>query len=132
MPLTAAAVALSDGQAARAIELLEPVRPFDHAPSAEFWPLYLRGQAHLQLRNGAAAAAEFQNIVDHHGEVPASLLYPIAYLGLARAATQTGDLEKARQSYDTLLKIWSNADPDLQLLKDAQRESMQPARQAVR
>ena len=44
------------GEPARALELLEPVRPYDHAPSAEFWPAYLRGQAYLQLKDGRGGA----------------------------------------------------------------------------
>src|SRR2546423_11883028 len=70
LPLTAAALALARGDPARARVVLEPVRRYDRAPSAEFWPAYLRGQAYLQLNDGAAAAAEFRTILDHRGEVP--------------------------------------------------------------
>ena len=58
--------------------LLEPVRPYDHAPSAVFWPAYLRGQAYLRLKDGRAASVQFQSILEHRGEVPASALYPLA------------------------------------------------------
>ena len=33
------------------------------------------------MKDGQAAAAEFQSILDHRGEVPASALYPLAHLG---------------------------------------------------
>ena len=105
-----------------ALELLEPVRPYDHAPSSEFWPAYLRGQAYLQLKDGAAAAAEFQSILDHRGEVPASVLYPLAHLGLARAAMLSRRSGNGAEAYDAFFALWKDADPDLRPLKDARRE----------
>lgn len=96
LPLTAAAIAIQRGDAERVLELLEPVRRFDHAPSAEFWPAYLRGQAYLRLKNAPAAAAEFSAVIGHRGEVPASMLYPLSYLGLARAAVLSNDTANAR------------------------------------
>ena len=122
LPVTAAAMAIRRGEPARALELLEPVRSYDHAPSAEFWPLYLRGQAYLQLKNGPAARSEFQSILEHPGEVPASLLYPFAYLGLARAATLADDPAKAREAYENLIAVWNQADLNLQPLIEARDE----------
>jgi eukaryotic-like serine/threonine-protein kinase len=122
LPVTAAALALARREPARVIELLEPVKPYDHAPSTEFWPAYLRGQAYLQLRDGPAAAAEFQSILSHPGEVPASIRYPLAHLGVARAATLTNDTDKAGKAYDALLALWNDADSTLQPLKEARLE----------
>jgi tetratricopeptide (TPR) repeat protein len=122
VPITAAALALNRREPERALALLEPVRAYDHAPSAEFWPLYLRGQAYLQLKDGHAAAAEFQRILDRRGESPDSLLYPLAFLGRARATAMTGDLVTARASYKDLLDLWRDADADLQPFQDARQE----------
>ena len=122
IPLTAAAAAIQRGEAARAIELLEPVRRFDHAPSAEFWPAYLRGQAYLRLKNGQAAAAEFRSVIAHRGEVPASILYPLSHLGLARASALSHDTETARKSYAQFLTLWKNADAGLRLVSEARSE----------
>jgi hypothetical protein len=122
VPLTAAALALAQRDPARARVLLEPVRRYDHAPSAEFWPSYLRGQAYLQLKDGAAAATEFRSILDHRGEVPMTLLYPLAYLGQARAAALNNDGDGARKSYEMFFRVWDGADADLQPLKDARAE----------
>ena len=121
VPVTKAALAIAQREPARARALLEPVRRYDHAPSAEFWPTYVRGQAYLQLKEGAAATAEFRSIVDHRGEVPMSMLYPLAYLGHARAAAMTGDEDAARKSYETFFALWDGAD-DLQPLSDARLE----------
>jgi len=120
-PVTAAILALERGDAARAVELLEPVRRFDHAPTAKFWPRYVRGLAYLQLKNSRAAAAEFQGILDRRGEVPTSMLYPLSYLGLARAMRDT-DSGASRQAYSAFAELWSNADADLRPLADARAE----------
>jgi predicted Zn-dependent protease len=122
LPVTSAALALRQGNPARALQLLEPVRPYDHVPSGEFWPPYLRGQAYLQLQDGGAAAREFHTILDHHGEVPGTVLYPLAWLGLARAAALQDHDAEARQAYERLLTIWSEADSNLQPLVEARSE----------
>jgi hypothetical protein len=122
IPVTAAIASIRHGDAARALELLEPVRRFDHAPSAEFWPAYLRGQAYVRLKNGRAAAAEFDKVISHRGEVPASMLYPLSYLGLARAAVLSNDSATARASYDRFLDLWKDADPGLPALTEARNE----------
>ena len=122
LPVIAAANAIKGGQPARGLELLEPVRPFDHAPVSEFWPAYLRGQAQLQLKHGPEAAAEFQSIIDHRGELADSQLYPLAHLGLARAFALGGDMAKARQAYESFFKWWKDADPELQPIKEARLE----------
>jgi hypothetical protein len=137
LPVTAAAVAIEQGEPARGLALLEPVRRYDHAPSAGFWPAYLRGQAYLQLKDGRAAASEFQNIVTHRGEVPVSVLYPLAHVGLARAAAMSHDIDKARNAYEAFFALWTAADPDLQVLQDARLEhsrlrGTQPPQEASR
>jgi hypothetical protein len=122
LPVTAAALAVRRGDARQGLELLEPVRQYDHAPGAEFYPAYLRGQAYLQLKEAAAAAAQFQSILDHRGEVPASALYPLASLGLARAARLANDPGKARRAYEEFVAAWKDADAGLQPLLEARDE----------
>ena len=72
VPVAAAAVASRRGDAARALAQLEPVRPYDQAPAAEFWPAYLRGQAYLQSKDARAAIEQFRSILDHRGGAPTS------------------------------------------------------------
>ena len=122
LPVTEAALALRGGEPARALELLDTVTPYDHAPSSEFWPPYLRGLAYLQLKNGHAAGAQFESILKNRGQAPTSPLYPLAHLGVARAAVLTGDVASARTSYERLFSLWNGADPTLQPLNDARRE----------
>jgi tetratricopeptide (TPR) repeat protein len=123
LPITTAALALARGEDARALTALEPVKPYDDAPSSEFWPSYLRGQAYLHTKNGKAAAAEFERIVSGRGKAPTSPLYPLAYLGLGRALALNGDGERARRAYDEFLTLWKQADANLPQLAEARQES---------
>jgi tetratricopeptide (TPR) repeat protein len=80
---------LAQNKSAEAVTDLEPARKYElgTGPSvpAPFWPIYIRGQAFLRLRDGAKAAAEFQKILDHRGALIDDELYPLAQLNLARA-----------------------------------------------
>jgi tetratricopeptide (TPR) repeat protein/predicted Ser/Thr protein kinase len=125
LPIAAAALASRQGESMRALDLLDPLRPYDHASWSEYWPAYLRGLAHLRLKNGREALVQFQSILDRRGEVPDSPLYPLARLGLARAAALAGDLAKSRQEYEGFFALWNGADPSLRALQDARREYAQ-------
>lgn len=124
-PVILAAMALARGDVAKAVDELEPVHPYDHAPAAEFWPSYLTGVAQLRLRDGRAAAEAFRNIVNHRGEAPTSPLYPLAHLGLARASTLISDPTEARKNYEAFFTVWKSADPDLPIVKQARAEYSQ-------
>lgn len=65
---------------------------------------------------------EFQRILDHRGVVAISTLYPLAQLGLARAAALAGDTATARKSYQDFLALWKDADPDIPILIEAKKE----------
>ena len=120
VPLVGAAIQLNRNNPAEAVQLLEPAKRYEAA--AEFWPQYLRGLAYLKLKSGNEAAAEFQKILDNRGQAPLSALYPLAHLGLARAAALTGDLSKSRKAYQDFLALWKDADSDLPVLKEAKQE----------
>jgi tetratricopeptide (TPR) repeat protein len=124
-PVILAALALHRGDAARAVSELEPAAQYDHAPAAEFWPSYLRGLAHLRLKDGRSAATAFENVVNHRGEAPTSPLYALAHLGLARAALLVSDSASARSHYEAFFKIWKNADSDLVTVRQARAEYIQ-------
>ena len=79
-------------------------------------------QAYLKLKQGTEAATEFQKILDHRGQAPLSVLYPLAHLGLARGLALTGDETKSRKSYEDFLAAWKDADPTLPVLTQAKRE----------
>jgi hypothetical protein len=66
--------------------------------------------------------AEFQKIIDHRGVVGVSAFYPLAHLGLARAAALTGDTAKSRKAYEDFFAFWKDADPDIPILQQANQE----------
>jgi len=48
--------------------------------------------------------------------------YPLAHLGLGRAAAQTGEHTAALEAYDAFLAAWSEADADVPILVQARAE----------
>jgi tetratricopeptide (TPR) repeat protein len=120
LPLVQARLEMQRGHPALAVQLLETAGPYEG--SALFQIAYLRGQAYLDLRRGADAAAEFQKILDHRGLQTASPFYPVAHVGLARAAALAGDTTTARRAYQDFFGLWKDADADIPILEQARRE----------
>ena len=86
------------------------------------YPIYVRGNAYLAERQGAAAAAEFQKILDHPGVVTNDPIGALAHLGLGRAYVLAGDPAKAKIAYQDFFAIWKDADPDIPIYKQAKAE----------
>ena len=126
LPAIRAAIELQKGQAARAIEILQPALPYDFAWSANryaiLYPAYLRGLAYLQLGRGREAAAEFQKMVDHPAMTLDFVTGPLSHLQLGRAQTMMGDKNAARKSYQDFLTLWKDADPDIPIYRQAKAE----------
>ena len=134
VPTLRALAALSVNDASRAIELLRSAVTYEFAqPGISFYgsgggsfgamyPTFVRGQAYLALHKPTEAAAEFQKILDHPGVVLGDPMGAVARLQLGRALAQAGDTTKARAVYQDLLALWKDADPDLELPKQARAE----------
>jgi tetratricopeptide (TPR) repeat protein len=120
LPLVQARLELQSGDPAQAIKLLETTQSY--RGYALFQIAYLRGQSYLSLQEGARAAAEFQLILDNRGWQIVSPLYPLARLGLARAAVLQGNTAKARKAYQDFFVLWKDADTDTPILIEAKRE----------
>jgi eukaryotic-like serine/threonine-protein kinase len=120
IPTVRGAQELSRGNATQALDLMQAALRYEAA--AEFWPQYVRGLLNLKLNKGAEAAVEFQKILDHRGQAPLSVLYPLAHLGLARAAVLEGDTAKARKAYQDFFALWKDADSDIPILIEAKKE----------
>ena len=73
-------------------------------------------------RQGSAAAAEFQKILDHPGVVANEAIAALEHLGLARAYALSGDKAKAQTAYQDFLALWKDADPDIPILQQAKAE----------
>jgi DNA-binding winged helix-turn-helix (wHTH) protein/tetratricopeptide (TPR) repeat protein len=126
LPTISAAVALQRKDPNRAVELLKVASSIELGQPAQvnvyLCPAYLRGQAHLMLHDGTAAAAEFQKFIDRYGLV---LNFPwgaLARLGRARAYALSGDNTKAKAAYQDFLTMWKDAEPDVPVYKQAKAE----------
>ena len=130
LPAVRALLALSHGEPAKAVELLQIAVPYElGTPRSNIqgffgalYPVYVRGEAYLALRQGTNAAAEFQKILDHRGIVVSDPIGALAHLQLGRAYVLSGDKAKAKSAYQDFLTLWKDADPDLPILKRAKRE----------
>jgi serine/threonine protein kinase/tetratricopeptide (TPR) repeat protein len=127
LPTINAAIELNKGSSSQALVDLEPAAPYDlgNPPpmlTGTLYPAYLRGQAYLQAHNGAAAATEFQKMLDHRGVVQNWVGGALAHLQIGRAYTMAGDAAKAKAAYQDFLTLWKDADPDIPILKEAKAE----------
>jgi eukaryotic-like serine/threonine-protein kinase len=121
--IRAAALPVGAASSDRVIKILAPARQYELGThDLSLYPAYLGGEAYLAGRQGSAAAAEFQKIIDHPGLVLNSLIGALAHLGLARAYAMQGDRAKAHAAYEDFLALWKDADPDIPILKDAKAE----------
>jgi tetratricopeptide (TPR) repeat protein len=118
LPVARATLALQQNQPGKAIEALQAAAPYERAYSQV---PYLRGIAYLRRNEGAAAAVEFQKIVDHRG-ANWGVVYPLSYLGVGRAWALAGDPAKAKIAYQAFFAMWKDADTDLPVLTQAQKE----------
>jgi eukaryotic-like serine/threonine-protein kinase len=126
LPAIYAAIKLRQNDPAGAITILQPALRYDLAyPQTGFnslYPAYLRGLAYLRMGDGRLAAAEFQKLIDHPAIVGRDDIGALSYLQLGRAQTMTGDKAAARNSYETFLTLWKDADSDIPALKQAKAE----------
>lgn len=121
-PVIGAAIEIGRGNQAEAIRLLQKAKRYEMGQEAGFWPTYMRGQAYSRQGSATEAIAEFQKIIDRRSVLPADILYPLAYLGLARAAASAGDTDRSRQAYEDFFALWKDADTDIPILQQAKQE----------
>jgi DNA-binding winged helix-turn-helix (wHTH) protein/tetratricopeptide (TPR) repeat protein len=127
LPAIRAAIALRHGDSEEAIAALATSATYEMGQTAQkvsfvLYPVYLRGEAYLAAREGAAAATEFQKILDHPGLVQNELIGALAHLEIGRAYALAGDAAKAKAAYRDFLALWNDADPDIPILKEAKGE----------
>jgi tetratricopeptide (TPR) repeat protein len=129
LPTIYAQIALDDREPMRAIEFLKNAAPYEiglagsSTYSTYFYPVYVRGQAFLAAHDGAAAAVEFQKILNWPGVVADEPIGALAHLGLARAHSMNGNAAEARTSYRNFLTLWKNADSGFPFLAAVQAEA---------
>jgi eukaryotic-like serine/threonine-protein kinase len=138
LPAIRAQLALDKKNSASAMIALQAALPIELGQIAFvnniscLYPTYVRGEAYLAARQGNAAAAEFQKIIEHSGIVWNCWTGALARLGVARAnalearTPQGADADAARvralAAYKDFLTLWKDADPDIPILKEAKAE----------
>ena len=127
LPMARSALAVNSGNAQVALDALSAAAPYELGHTNEdftcaLYPIYFRGRAYLAAKNAAAAAGEFQKILDHAGVVGNEPIGALAHLGLGRAYALSGDSAKAKTAYRDFFALWKNADPDVPILKEAKAE----------
>jgi DNA-binding winged helix-turn-helix (wHTH) protein/tetratricopeptide (TPR) repeat protein len=127
LPSIHAVILLRSKNYLKATEVLQKAAPYELGGNIQtlnfvLYPVYLRGEAYLAAKQGAAAAAEFQKIIDHPGAVRSEPIGALARLELGRALVIAGDPAKAKTAYQEFFTLWENADPDIPLLRQARTE----------
>ena len=128
LPTINAAIAVNEGDPARAVELLKAAYPVELGLAGGttyltyMYPIFVRGLALLATKQGSAAEEEFQKIVEHPGIVVNEPIGALAHLNLGRAYATEGDGGKAKTKYQDFLTLWKDADADIPILKQAKAE----------
>jgi serine/threonine protein kinase/Flp pilus assembly protein TadD len=124
VPTIRAAAETQENSPVAAIERLKTASDYELGETrlAGLYPVYVRGQTYLKLRQGQKAAAEFQKIIEHPGIVQNFVTGALAYLQLGRAQAMTDNKVAARESYQHFLTLWNDADPDLRIYQQAKAE----------
>jgi serine/threonine protein kinase/Tfp pilus assembly protein PilF len=131
-PTFDATIELNNGNSQRALAYLEGATyaggripggtHYELGIEESLYPVYVRGQAYLLAHQGKAAAAEFQNLLDHRGVMGNFVTGALASLQLGRAYAMAGENGKAQAAYQDFLTLWKDADPDMPILKQAKAE----------
>jgi eukaryotic-like serine/threonine-protein kinase len=129
LPTIRGAIEIDRNNPAKAVEVLAASVPYElgnPSPQCEagayLYPVYIRGESYLLLREGEKAAGEFQKFVSHPGITVNCPLGALARLQLGRAYALSGDAPKARTAYLDFLTLWKDADPNVPVLKQAKAE----------
>jgi hypothetical protein len=133
LPAIQAQLALDRKTPVSSINAVQAASPIELSNSDScLYHVYIRGEAYLAARQGTAAAAEFQKILDHRGLVNSCSTGALAHLGVARAnalesrISRGAEAEAARvrglAAYQDFLTLWKDADPDIPILKQAKAE----------
>jgi tetratricopeptide (TPR) repeat protein len=119
LPAFRALIEMKHGRGDKAIELMNAATPFDRTrPGIR----RTRGLSYLAARRGPEAVQELRATLDLRWLNPTDPIFSILHLDLARAYALSGDTASSRQLYQDFLALWSEADPDLPLLKQARDE----------
>ena len=117
-----ALVVASRGRTREALDVLEPLRPYELGYRHGLEPLFARGWVHYQGGDWEDAKAAFETFLAHTTIDTGRKLLPHVQLALARTLARAGDEAAARGAYERFFDGWKNADPGLPVLLEARRE----------
>ena len=115
LPMIHAGIAIRGGDGARAISTLTVTAPYELAEgNATFtfalYPVYLRGEAYLAVKQGTAAIVSFRRFWTMQAWSETSRSARSRTWTGARY-TLSGDAAKARTAYQDFFALWKDADP---------------------
>lgn len=129
LPELRALAAFHDNEPAKAFDLLQAAAPFELGVPGSWsgffgnlYPAYLRGEADLEDHRASESVTEFQKVLDRPGVVFSDPVGVLSHLQLGRAFSRIGDKTRAKSSYEKLLTLWKDADPEIPILKQARAE----------
>jgi eukaryotic-like serine/threonine-protein kinase len=129
LPSIRASNEFHQGNLDKAISLLSTAAHYDLAfPQPQvgggglMYPVYIRGQSYLGLKQGTTAALEFEKFIADQGVISNWPLASLARLQMARAYVLQGDMAKANSAYQDFLTLWKDADLDIPVLTQAKAE----------
>jgi eukaryotic-like serine/threonine-protein kinase len=129
LPTIRAQMETDRNNASRSVEFLDSAAPYElgmpsggSSTKSCLYPVYIRAEAYLKMRQAAPAEAEFQKLTGHTGLLCNCATGALAHLGLARAYTLQGDIPRARGAYQDFFGLWKDADHDIPILITAQSE----------
>lgn len=117
VPELAAAADIGVNEPASALQLLIGIGDYDQVSLAP----YLRGLAHTEIGQMPAAIFDFQMVLAHRGTAftLGSSSYPMAEIGVARAAAAGHNKTDSVAAYQRFLVLWADADKKDPLVKEA-------------
>ena len=129
LPELRALAAFHDSDSAKALDLLQAAAPFELGVPGSWsgffgnlYPAYLRGEGYLEGHRASESVTEFQKVLAHPGIVFTDPVAAVVHLQLGRAYSRTGDITRARSSYEEFLTLWKDADPEIPILRQAKAE----------
>ena len=116
LPELKAANYIGINEPSKALDLLLNIADNDQASLAP----YLRGMAYAAVGQFPVAVVDFQTVLSHRGiDYTMGNIYPMAEIGLARAAASNHDKATSTAAYQKFLALWPNADQNEPLIKEA-------------
>ncbi len=121
VPQLQAAAEIGVNEPEKALGSLIALEPYDDISLTP----YLRGMANAAMGQMSAAIIDFQTVLGHRGldMTLGSDVYPMAEVGIARAAAMNRNKVISVEAYGRFLKLWGEVDPGQPLIAEARAKS---------